>query len=180
MNAPEPFVIGDWSVDPPTGTLSGPAGQRHLTPKLTDLLVVLAQRAGQVVTRDELLSRVWGERGAVSDEPLTRAVAELRKILGDVRADPCYIETIPKRGYRVVASVRSASQGAGARGAPARPCAAACHGAGHARVEHFDGCRSTPNGCACRSAGRGSARRTGTPRAAGRRSRSASPPRSSP
>ena len=112
MNAPQPFVIGDWSVDPPTGTLSGPAGQRHLTPKLTDLLVVLAQRAGQVVTRDELLSRVWGERGAVSDEPLTRAVAELRKILGDVRADPCYIETIPKRGYRVVAPVRSASQGA--------------------------------------------------------------------
>jgi TolB-like protein/DNA-binding winged helix-turn-helix (wHTH) protein/tetratricopeptide (TPR) repeat protein len=120
MNAPEPFEIGDWRLDPATGTLRGPAGQRHLTPKLTDLLVVLAQRAGQVVTRDELLSRVWGERGAVSDEPLTRAVAELRKILGDVRADPCYIETIPKRGYRVVAPVSPVAKGGARPEAPPR------------------------------------------------------------
>ena len=108
MNARESFVLGEWTVDPATGTLTGPAGQRHLTPKLTDLLVALARRAGHVATRDELLRDVWGERSAVSDEPLTRAVAELRKILGDVRADPAYIETIPKRGYRVIAAVRPA------------------------------------------------------------------------
>jgi TolB-like protein/DNA-binding winged helix-turn-helix (wHTH) protein/Flp pilus assembly protein TadD len=113
MNAREPFILGDWTVDPTAGTLSGSAGERRrLTPKLMDLLVALVQRAGQVATRDELLRDVWGERSAVSDEPLTRAVAEVRRVLGDVRADPSYIETIPKRGYRVVAPVRAAHAGA--------------------------------------------------------------------
>src|SRR5882672_2871458 len=123
MNPREPFALGDWTVDPTSGTLSGPAGQKRLTPKLTDLLVALARRAGQVATRDELLREVWGERGAVSDEPLTRAVAELRRILGDVRADPAYIETIPKRGYRVIAAVRAAAMPAAAGPAPAPPAA---------------------------------------------------------
>jgi TolB-like protein/DNA-binding winged helix-turn-helix (wHTH) protein/Tfp pilus assembly protein PilF len=119
MNVGEPFAVGDWTVDPTSGTLSGAAGQRRLTPKLTDLLVALARRAGQVVTRDELLREVWGDRSAVSDEPLTRAVAELRRILGDLRADPAYIETIPKRGYRMIASVRSAPPPAASPAAPA-------------------------------------------------------------
>ena len=105
MNAREPFLLGEWTVDPATGLLIGAAGQRRLTPKLMDLLVALVQRAGRVVTRDELLREVWGARGAVSDEPLTRGVAELRKALGDDRAEPAYIETIPKRGYRVIAKV---------------------------------------------------------------------------
>lgn len=117
MDAREPFVLGDWTVHPVTGTLTGPAGQRRLTPKLADLLVALVRRAGQVATRDELLREVWGERSAVSDEPLTRAVAELRKILGDDRAEPAYIETIPKRGYRVIAAVHTAAPAA----APPQP-----------------------------------------------------------
>jgi DNA-binding winged helix-turn-helix (wHTH) protein len=105
MNAVGPFVLGDWTVDPATGTLTGAAGQRRLTPKLMDLLMALARRAGHVASRDELLREVWGERSAVSDEPLTRAIAELRKMLGDARADPSYIATIPKRGYRMVSPV---------------------------------------------------------------------------
>lgn len=121
MNAREPFVLGDWTVHPVTGTLSGPAGQRRLTPKLADLLVALVRRAGEVVTRDELLREVWGQRSAVSDEPLTRAVAELRKILGDGRAEPAYIETIPKRGYRVIAAVRAVSAAPPARVTPSEP-----------------------------------------------------------
>jgi len=105
MNVGESFVLGEWTVDPATGTLTGAAGQRRLTPKLMDLLLALARRAGHVASRDDLLREVWGERSAVSDEPLTRAIAELRKILGDARADPSYIATIPKRGYRLVSSV---------------------------------------------------------------------------
>ena len=92
-----------------------------------DLLVALAQRAGHVMTRDELLREVWGARGAVSDEPLTRAVAELRKALGDDRADPAYIETIPKRGYRVIAKVGAveARRAAAHAGPPLRRAASA-------------------------------------------------------
>jgi TolB-like protein/DNA-binding winged helix-turn-helix (wHTH) protein/Tfp pilus assembly protein PilF len=124
INAREPFAVGDWTVDPATGTLSGPTGPKRLTPKLTDLLVALAQRAGQVATRDELLREVWGERGAVSDEPLTRAVAELRRMLGDDRGDPAYIATIPKRGYRVVAPVTAIAPAAKAAAiAPVAPAA---------------------------------------------------------
>jgi len=105
MTVGKPFALGDWFIDPATGTLTGAAGQRRLTPKLMDLLLALARREGGVATRDELLREVWGERSTVSDEPLTRAIAELRKTLGDDRGDPCYIETIPKRGYRLIASV---------------------------------------------------------------------------
>jgi TolB-like protein/DNA-binding winged helix-turn-helix (wHTH) protein/Flp pilus assembly protein TadD len=121
MNAREPFVLGEWTVDPATGLLTSAAAQRRLTPKLMDLLVALAQRAGHVVTRDELLREVWGARGAVSDEPLTRAVAELRKTLGDDRAGPGYIETIPKRGYRVVAKVGVVEPREPAKPEPAAP-----------------------------------------------------------
>ena len=123
MNAGGPFVLGDWTVDPATGTLTGAAGQRRLTPKLTDLLVALARRAGHVASRDELLREVWGERSAVSDEPLTRAIAELRKMLGDTRADPSYIATIPKRGYRMVSPVGPAP--AARTPAPLLPASAA-------------------------------------------------------
>ena len=108
MNFSGPFALGDWVIDPATGTMTGAAGQRRLTPKLMDLLLALARCEGSVASRDELLREVWGERSTVSDEPLTRAIAELRKTLGDDRADPCYIETIPKRGYRLIASVATA------------------------------------------------------------------------
>jgi len=65
-----------------------------------DVLLCLAEDAGTVVEREELLRRVWGER-APSDEPLTRCIGELRKALGDTRAEPEFIQTIPKRGYQL-------------------------------------------------------------------------------
>ena len=64
-----------------------------------DVLVCLADAGGAVVERERLLTTVWGER-AVSDEPLTRCIADLRKALDDSRASPTYIQTVPKRGYR--------------------------------------------------------------------------------
>jgi predicted esterase len=70
-----------------------------------DVLVCLAARANEPVTRDELLKEVWGEH-AVSDEPLTHAIGELRRALHDDRSNPKYIETIPKRGYRLIGAVR--------------------------------------------------------------------------
>ena len=69
-----------------------------------DLLVLLAERAGKVVSREELLSAVW-PGVVVGDEVLTQAVIKLRKALGDAPRKPEYIETISKRGYRLIAAV---------------------------------------------------------------------------
>jgi TolB-like protein len=77
----------------------------RLEPKAMDLLVVLAERAGKVVGREELLSAVW-PGVVVGDEVLTQAVIKLRKALGDTPSRPEYIETISKRGYRLIAAVR--------------------------------------------------------------------------
>jgi tetratricopeptide (TPR) repeat protein len=66
-----------------------------------EVLVCLAGAAPETLTRQELLDKVWGER-FVSDEVLTHAITELRHALGDAPNNPAYIETIPKRGYRLL------------------------------------------------------------------------------
>lgn len=105
MDSRREFRLGDWQVTPLRGVLHGPAGSRRLTPKAMDLLLCLANHSGDVVERDTLLREVWGGR-AFSDDPLNKAIAELRRQLGDDRGAPVYIETIPKRGYRLVAEVK--------------------------------------------------------------------------
>ena len=78
--------------------------ERRVTPRIVDVLLRLAEADGDVVERETLLADVWGER-AVSDEPLTRCIADLRKALGDARSNPTFVATIPKRGYRLLAAV---------------------------------------------------------------------------
>jgi len=82
------------------------AGQpRALGPRAFDLLLDLLQHPGRVVEKQELVDRVW--RGAaVTDNALTRAVKELRAALGDDARTPRYLETVARRGYRLVAPVR--------------------------------------------------------------------------
>src|SRR5262245_22698064 len=69
-----------------------------------DLLVFLANTGGRVVSKEELIDAVWDGR-FIADTTLTRAVADLRRALGDDRRSPRYIETIAKRGYRLIAAV---------------------------------------------------------------------------
>ncbi len=75
-----------------------------LEPKAMAVLVYLARRPGQVVSRETLLAEVW-LGVVVGDDALTQVVVKLRKALGDVRDVPAYIQTIPKGGYRLVADV---------------------------------------------------------------------------
>ena len=98
------FRLGDWEVKPIEGLVTGAEGSHHLQPKTMDVLVCLAASPGQVVTRDEIIERVWNG-SAVSDEPLTRCIHEIRRCLGDHSDEPEYIKTIPKRGYRLLAAV---------------------------------------------------------------------------
>jgi TolB-like protein/DNA-binding winged helix-turn-helix (wHTH) protein/Flp pilus assembly protein TadD len=70
------------------------------------LLGVLLERPGEVVTREELRSRVWpNENFGDFDQAVNIAIAKLRSALGDAAENPRYIETIPKRGYRFIADV---------------------------------------------------------------------------
>jgi DNA-binding winged helix-turn-helix (wHTH) protein/TolB-like protein len=99
------FWLGDWLVEPLKGSISSADGQlHHLQPKVMDVLVCLATNCGEPLDRQNLLNCVWGKI-VVSDESLTRTIGELRKVLGDDHTDPVYIETIPKRGYRLVGPV---------------------------------------------------------------------------
>ena len=86
------------------GTLSGPGGTLHLEPKVMNVLVCLAELAGDVVTHDQFIARVWRGR-IVSDEVLSRCISLLRTRLGDDPREPRYIQTVPKIGYRLLTPV---------------------------------------------------------------------------
>ncbi len=99
------FRLGPWRVEPLRGAVTGPqGGARHLEPKVMDVFVCLATHANELVTRDELQQTVWDGR-AVTNEPLTRAIGELRHALENSGVESKYIETVPKRGYRLIGNV---------------------------------------------------------------------------
>lgn len=102
-----PFRIGDWLVEPATGSLSRDDRSVKLEPKVMDLLVYLARRPGRVLPREELEQAVWAGT-VVSYDAITSAVIKLRKAFGDDSRHPWLIETVPKRGYRLIAAVTEA------------------------------------------------------------------------
>jgi TolB-like protein/DNA-binding winged helix-turn-helix (wHTH) protein/Flp pilus assembly protein TadD len=111
--------VGEWRVDPTGNELRRNQESVRTEPKVIEVLVHLAHRAGRVVGREELLSTVW-PGVIVSDDVLTQAIIKLRRALGDDARQPKYIETISKRGYRLIASVSDvASTQAAAPPAPA-------------------------------------------------------------
>lgn len=98
------FRLGDWLVQPALCRLSSDGRTVQVRAKVMDLLAYLAAHPGEVVSKDRLLDDVWGSR-AVSESALTRTVTELRQALGDNADQPRLLETIPKRGYRLIGSV---------------------------------------------------------------------------
>ena len=98
--------VGDWWADRTTNELGRAGDTVRIEPKAMQVLAVLAERAGQVVSREELLAAVW-PGVVVGDEALTQSIIKLRRALGDNPRAPTYIETISKRGYRLIAPVRN-------------------------------------------------------------------------
>ena len=96
--------IGEFLADPASNEISASGKTTRLRPILMDVLLRLAADAGSAVNRETLLNDVWPRR-MVNDEVLSRAIAELRTALGDDPKHPRYIETLPKIGYRLIASV---------------------------------------------------------------------------
>lgn len=98
------FSIGSLRVNPLEGWIEGPDGIEHVQPKVMDVLLCLARQPGDVVERDAIVNEVWDGR-PTTDDVLTRCISELRSVLGDDPAVPTYVQTIPKRGYRLIANV---------------------------------------------------------------------------
>jgi DNA-binding winged helix-turn-helix (wHTH) protein/TolB-like protein len=115
----ERLQIGDWLVEPALDRASTARKTVKLEPKAMSVLVHLADHAGQVVSRDALLQAAWPGL-VVGDDSLTQVILKLRKALGDAPDKPAYIQTIAKRGYRLVAPVRR-STGPTLDGQPAGP-----------------------------------------------------------
>ena len=97
--------LGDWIVQPNVNLLSSNGRTVALEPKVMEVLVRLALHAGEVVSHDQLMKSVWPDT-FVTQDSLKRCIFVLRKTLGDDATHPHIIETIRKRGYRVVAPVR--------------------------------------------------------------------------
>ena len=107
----KPFEVGEWLVQPSLNRLTRNGDDVRVEPKVMQVLEVLAETPGEVVTRDTLVARVWPDV-FVTDDVLHRAIRELRRAFGDETAKPAYVETIRKRGYRLIAEVRRPQEGA--------------------------------------------------------------------
>jgi TolB-like protein/DNA-binding winged helix-turn-helix (wHTH) protein len=99
-----PLRVGDWCVHPASSQISRDGRSVRLEERTMRLLLCLAEHAGELVSNDELLKRVWPEV-TVSQDSVYQAVASLRRLLGDDPKEPVYIATVPRLGYRLVATV---------------------------------------------------------------------------
>jgi len=101
--------VGDWRVEADLNRLSAQGRAVKVEPKAMAVLLCLANQAGRVVSREALLSEAW-PGVVVGDDSLTQVVIKLRKALGDDPERPTYIETVTKRGYRLLAPVAQAAE----------------------------------------------------------------------
>ncbi|HKC62396.1 MAG TPA: winged helix-turn-helix domain-containing protein [Pyrinomonadaceae bacterium] len=104
------FEFGPFSLNVRERLLLRGEESISLSPKVFDTLVVLVENAGHVLTKDDLLNKLWPD-SFVEESSLTQNISILRKALGEETTNPRYIETIPKRGYRFIADVKERNDG---------------------------------------------------------------------
>jgi TolB-like protein/DNA-binding winged helix-turn-helix (wHTH) protein len=98
------FRVGTWLVRPSLNTISTNGTAVRLEPKVMEVLVCLAHHPGEALTKEELLEEVWHDT-FVTEDVLKHSISELRRVLEDDARDPHVIQTISKRGYRLIAPV---------------------------------------------------------------------------
>lgn len=103
------FYLGGSLVEPLKGQVSNRDGSSHLPPKAVEVLLCLAEQPGEIVSREKLLDRVWGV-GHGSHEALSHAVSEIRHAFDDHHDSPHVVQTLPKRGYRLLLTPQSVSE----------------------------------------------------------------------
>lgn len=109
--------LGDWMFDPAAAELRRGDERRRLEDRAARTLELLCRRRGEVVSQETLVEQVWGGR-ALSANSVAVVIGDLRRALGDDARQPRYIETVAKRGYRLIAP--GAAEPAAATPAPPR------------------------------------------------------------
>src|SRR5450759_5979745 len=100
--------VGQFEIDLSTGELRKNGLRMHIQEQPLRILGTLLERAGELVTREELRERLWPSETFVNFERrLNAALAQLRQVLADSAEPPRYVETVARRGYRFVASVEA-------------------------------------------------------------------------
>jgi DNA-binding winged helix-turn-helix (wHTH) protein len=101
-DVPRVIFIGDLCFDPTSGELRRGTSVRRLEPQPAALLTLLASRPGELVTYAEIVRHIWPEGTHVDfQDGVHYAVRHLRAALGDRARDPRFVETVPRRGYRL-------------------------------------------------------------------------------
>ena len=98
------FRIGDWQVFPKLNRISRNQDTVHLEPRLMELLVYFSHHPGKVLSKNDIIDTVWNQQ-IVANSALSKSLALLRRAIGDDARRPTYIETIHKRGYRLIAEI---------------------------------------------------------------------------
>ena len=137
------LCIGDWRFDPASGELERNGESIRLEVRTARLLACLAERAGEVVSSDELLNLAWAGV-TVSQDSVYQAVASLRRQLGDDAKEPQYIATVPRLGYRMVAKVSPADGPTALKDVPAQRSNPEM--AGEGGIAKADAARPSPRG----------------------------------
>ena len=110
MDPGERLRFATFEFDPESGELSSPDAVTRLAPQPARILSMLAGRPGELVTRSELRAVVWGAGTHVDyDQSLNFCIREIRRALGESAGEPRFIETLPKRGYRWIASANGSA-----------------------------------------------------------------------
>jgi DNA-binding winged helix-turn-helix (wHTH) protein len=112
---------GGYVLDTLSHALTRAGRTMQLSPLASRLLQMLAQRPGEVVERAEIIAALWKDDWLVGDPALSRLVSELRSETGDDAKRPTLIQTVPRRGYRLVTNVGAAPNIVAARPARAEP-----------------------------------------------------------
>jgi len=98
-------TFGDFAFDVRRRSLKARGQPIKLTGQAVDLLYLLLERPGELITREEIERRLWPDRNVNFDHSLDVVVSRLRTVLGDKGPSPRYIETVPRRGYRFIEPV---------------------------------------------------------------------------
>src|SRR3974390_1289669 len=100
--------VGSWLVEPSLNIVSRNGTAVRVEPKVMEVLLCLAAHPGEVLSKEELLKAVWPDT-FVTDDAFTHSLSEFRRVREEEAREPRVIQTIPKRGYRLVASVAPAN-----------------------------------------------------------------------
>ncbi len=98
------FRVGDWLIEPDLNRMTKAEKTIPVEPKIIEVLACLASAPGEVFSKENILRIVWAGT-YVSEGILTYYISELRKVLGDDAKNPQIIQTIPRKGYRLIAAV---------------------------------------------------------------------------